>query len=110
MLCTALPMRGPSFGSGPGSAEQRYTLHHVRDTKASPPRKHSRLLLQYRRDRIDQARGRRLHGEPCGVDHSRSAGVKRLAALQDGAQLRHGRAVVGHRAQPHIMRFSDTNS
>lgn len=32
----ALLIRGPRGGMGPGSAEQRYALHRVRDTAVSP--------------------------------------------------------------------------
>src|SRR5207253_7340776 len=89
----ALLIRGPSRFTrvGPGSAEQRRRGAAPRPgyESWSPAREHSRFVVQHRRNRVDQAGGGGVNGEAGGVDHGGSAGIKRLAAEQDGAQFSH---------------------
>src|SRR5947209_7817109 len=62
-------------------------------------RKHLRVVLQHGLHRVSEPRGGGIDCKSRSVHHRIGAGIERLAADEDVAQLRHRRAVIGHRAQ-----------
>ena len=61
----------------------RHEIVHNKHVVESLKAKGARFVLQHGPDRLDQARGRGVHGKARGVDDRGGAGIERLAAQQN---------------------------